>query len=216
MPFTPDEAAGLGLAVLDPQLPLLFLDFDGVIATEQSYQNAHSHPVRRLPSGFSPDAADDAWLRGCSRLDGDLCRRVQGLCTVSRAQIVVISAWRQSFSAGDLQVMLARKGLHAPLVGVTPTSYGYPSKRGSQIQAWIDMQQFDKVPPLVVLEDMEDVSPYTNRQVQTCFDGPDAGFQDAHYRAALNLYHLQGAVSLEEVLAATRVPATRLPATQKG
>lgn len=197
------EDPNFGLEALDLTRPLLFLDFDGVICTEASYDRARGEtrtPTPPAPQGFSPDAGDvDAWRHGLHLLDEDLVKRVQLLCDLTQAQVVVSSAWRRNHSPGDLQVMLASRGLHAPLVGVTPYLYRQP--RGQEIRLWLDMMGYnpDLPPPMVILEDMEDVTPYLAHQVQPDFDGPRAGFRPRHLKQAVTLYLNQGAITYEEV-----------------
>jgi hypothetical protein len=173
---------------------VVFLDFDGVIATAHTYnvwRKAAQHPGTSFPRGrhkkaFKKDAIAnvpaDAML-----LDADCCARVQKLCDLTGAVIVISSSWRHDFTLDQLIAMLASKGITAPVVGATTTEGHH---RGQQILDTVTKMGLAPT-DIVILEDYENVAPFNGRRIQPTFDGSHAGFQDRHLTKALALFGVQ-------------------------
>lgn len=146
----------------------VFLDIDGVLATEATWD-------RWFADGGRPDR------RGLL-FDEDCVKHVQALCERLDAKVVVSSSWRELYSWEALVGLLRGAGLRAPIVGVTPL---HPDRhRGAEIAAWMASHGLEDG-DVLVLEDWEDVSPLQHRQVQPEFLGERAGFRREHLLAAL-------------------------------
>lgn len=158
---------------------IVFLDFDGVIATNTSYKNA-----KPSVHGTGPETQD--------LLVPDLVANVNELCEKGGAQVVISSTWRTLFSFESLCYYLKTAGLKVKVIDVTPDLLGEVEKstRGLEIKAWAVKHGLARE-DLIVLEDEEDVRPYKGRQIQTCFHGPHQGFTKRHLRRALKLWDLE-------------------------
>lgn len=148
----------------------VFLDIDGVLSTEDTY---------------------DAWYAAGrpegerhTLLDPDCVALVNELCATLEADVVVSSSWRAWLPWDDVVGALRRGGFTAPIVGRTPELAG--QTRGAEIAAWIEAEGVDPS-RVLILEDAEDVRPFAHRQVQTSFVGQDAGFRAEHLASALAL-----------------------------
>lgn len=159
-------------------MKIVFLDFDGVIATKTSYANA-----KLKPQGLGIDPLD--------LLVPELVDNVNELCTRAGADVVISSSWRNLYHLDQLRDWLKRAGLQANVIGATPNLFwtDLPSTRGLEIKVWATNNKLGRK-DLVILEDEEDVRPYRGRQVQTCFQGVHQGFTKRHLKRALRLWGL--------------------------
>lgn len=181
----------MGVGVL---VKVVFLDIDGVLATAHTYNVwrkaawAAAHPGQPFPQGrakraFKKDAIANV-PADATLLDADCCARVQKLCDLSGAVIVISSSWRQDFPLDQLRTMLASKGITAPIVGATTTDGIH---RGQQILDTVTTMGLTPT-DIVILEDYENVAPFNGRRIQPAFDGSRAGFQDKHLARALAMF----------------------------
>ncbi len=97
---------------------VVFLDIDGVLNSATWFRE-HGESV-----------LDDA-----GHLDPAACVRVQRLCEVTGAEIVISSTWRLLYPLAGLRTVLASRGLTAQILGVTPD---LSADRGEEIQRWLD------------------------------------------------------------------------------
>lgn len=152
----------------------VFLDFDGVIATQRSY-NA-------LPSTALRDQFPERLIVP------QLVANVDELCCRAEANVVISSAWRELYPLSDLRRWLAEAGLTARIIGQTPV---LGVRRGLEIQQYLEgLPALYDADDIVILEDDEDVSPFRRRQVQTSFRGQHQGFTQRHLSRALRLWGL--------------------------
>ena len=176
---------------------VVFLDIDGVLATAHTYNVWRAtiwdakHPGQPKPRGrakkaFKKDAINDV-PADVNLLDADCCARVQRLCDLTGAVIVISSSWRQDFNLDALQAMLASKGITAPIVGMTTTA---GTHRGQQILDSVTKMGLTAT-DIVILEDDENVAPFNGRRIQPTFDSSRGGFQDRHLARALALFGVQ-------------------------
>lgn len=93
---------------------IIFIDVDGVLATQRSY-------ALKLP-GREP-----AFDRDCVAALNLLTQRVRG-------QLVVSSQWRIGRSVAELQAIFTRNEVRAPVIGKTAE---HPRGRGYEIQRWL-------------------------------------------------------------------------------
>lgn len=178
---------------------VVFLDIDGVIATSQTYNRWFKHIWERMYPGISwPHSGRErqnfkksviATTVGDALLfDPDCCRRVDELCALSGAVIYISSSWRHDHRFENLVSMLRLGGIKtAPILGITPL---LGTHRGHQIGVIVHELGL-RAEDIVILEDVEDVSPYKNRQVKTTFEGSHPGFQDKHLKLALHLFGIE-------------------------
>lgn len=178
-------------------MKVVFLDIDGVLATAHTYNVwrkaiwATKHPDQAYPQGraaksFKKDAIDNV-PADATLLDADCCARVQKLCDLSGAVIVISSSWRLFWTQETLTAMLASKGLTAPIVGMTTPDGDH---RGQQILDTVTKMGLAPT-DIVILEDEENVAPFNGRRIQPTFDGSRAGFQNRHLARALALFGVQ-------------------------
>lgn len=148
----------------------VFLDIDGVIATEATYDKWRQEQ-------WDPSRED-------LLLDNACCARVQKLCAEAKAEIVISSDWKDIYKFSDLVARLQRAGITAPVIGCIGRGH-----RGKAIATWMAEHGVTDE-NVVILEDKRDVAPNKHRQVKTLFAGKRAGFQQVHLRKALSLWGL--------------------------
>jgi len=126
---------------------VVFLDFDGVLNSRGFFDGM----------GLDERSVDD--LR--RRLDPLLVARVQRLCAMSGACVVVSSSWRLRCKLPRLKRALAERGLEARVVGTTPCVPG--AARGAEVARWLERHPVDGIVVLDDEEDMEGLSPWLVR-----------------------------------------------------
>lgn len=184
----------------------VFLDIDGVLATDASYAR-----WRKLCSsaGLKTESVTDHPLPVLSVLfDPDCLFYVRVLLAATRADVFISSSWRLHFEESKLRALLLAHGI--AVRGITPVKW-VPSKytgkleqhRGAEIADVIASQGLDPKACLI-LEDLEDVAPYNGRRVQTSERG---GFQLPHLKRALFLlgWEKERAASFAEGVIASRI-----------
>lgn len=144
--------------------PIVFLDFDGVVMTAESYASA-AEDVAKLQRGPN----EDTWLAKVAyhRLDPALVANVQKLCELRGADVVLSTAWRPHdvSERPKLVSALRRRGLKAKVVGQTPRLYPKPRRfgdhelpRGAEIRAWLDRWRKGwRSDDIIILDDDPDV-----------------------------------------------------------
>lgn len=184
---------------------VLFLDFDGVVATSGSYKRRYRHiwnelgRTGRLPTGKrlqqfveSVSTVDGAWELV---FNPEMCERVQRLLVLADADYVLSTSWRNMFPQEELEGFLAFNGLSQKAVGITP-SVGLDvfdrHKRGNQILRFCQEHGIDDARRIIILEDEEDCAPFESRVIRTSFNGPHAGFTEKHFLRAKRLWGLPG------------------------
>lgn len=151
---------------------LLFLDFDGVVMTAESYERARG--------GTSSDTETLA----SSRLDPALVARVSTLCLGAEADIVLSTSWRGTGEddRAALERALWSRGLDHRIAVVGQTPHGeaqntpglwVPCARGAEIESWLNEHRpgwtRDRI---VILDDDSDMEPLMDRHVRA------GGFRD--------------------------------------
>lgn len=148
--------------------PVIFLDFDGVLNTEQYHA--------RLAVEGKPNK--DAW--------GPLFdpRAVDNLCRIidaTDAAIVISSSWRYLHRLGSLRMMREVRELPGEVIGTIPCGATYIS-RGEDIECWLD--KYGR-PDYVIIDDLDDFSPAQHdRYVET---NPILGITEADARKAIEI-----------------------------
>jgi hypothetical protein len=117
-------------------MKLLFLDFDGVLNTNE---------WREL--------CWDALREPHEYLLSVLVERVNEIVADSKAQVVASTAWRTEYSRVALETFLRQAGATFPLLSTTPFIGG---PRGEEISAWLDAAS-EPVEAFVILDDLPPV-----------------------------------------------------------
>jgi len=148
----------------------VFLDIDGVLATEDTWDE-----------WFALGSPTD---RKHELLDPECVKYVQRLCDRLKAKVVISSSWRCSHSLGELVGILERAGLMLDVVGYTESRFDFD--RGREIADYMEVHDL-RPQDVLILEDAEVVDPFEARTVRPCFRGDDAGFRGPQYTEALRL-----------------------------
>lgn len=138
--------------------PIVFLDIDGVLNSEDFYRR--HDPIPSPP------------------LDPVAIARLDRLCAASGAAVVLSTAWR-----GEPRLLgwLRERGFHGVIIGQTPRLGRV--ERGDEIAAWLNRHGPPDA-PFVILDDWDDMGRLRPRLVQT---DQLFGLQDRHVATALEL-----------------------------
>jgi hypothetical protein len=138
---------------------IVFLDFDGVLNSEQSTQ--------QLGTRY--------------RFERSSVEALNGVLRQSEAHIVITSSWRESWSLRENAEFLERDGvLPARVVGKTPV---LGQERGLEIEAWLRSAPY-AVASFVILDDREDMAMHRERLVRV---NPQVGLSLAQAERAIEL-----------------------------
>lgn len=146
--------------------PVIFLDFDGVLNTEQ-YQ-------ARLVFGGRPNK--DAWG---PLFDHRAVENLRKILDATDAAIVVSSSWRYAHRLGSLRMMWEVRELPGEIVDTIPCGAQYIS-RGEDIECWLE--KHDR-PDYVIIDDLDDFLPAQHdRYIET---NPIVGITEADAQKAI-------------------------------
>ena len=138
---------------------IVFLDFDGVLNSEQSTQ--------QLGTRY--------------RFARSSVETLNGVLRQSEARIVITSSWRENWSLRENAEFLERDGvLPSRVVGKTPT---LGQERGLEIEAWLRAVPYT-VASFVILDDRDDMAMHRERLVQV---SPQVGVSLAQAQRAIEL-----------------------------
>jgi hypothetical protein len=164
-------------------MKIVFLDVDGVL------NSAHWWKVR---TGV-PEEANKADYAHYS-IDPSAVLRLNRLLDESGAVCVLSSTWRTMYPLPDMQSHLVRRGFTGRLLGATPNHASHKmvkdergrwTRRGNEIQAWLNMLGPKNQPgSFVILDDDDDMAHLANRLVKTKFDH---GLTDENVNEALEV-----------------------------
>lgn len=144
---------------------VIFLDFDGVLNSRESWDTCTQMHRDHKSARLNPPAVD----------------RLARLVKESRAAIVVSSSWRAFWSLDQLKTWLSKFGIPKnTIIGKTPRC---DVMRGREIRQWLD--DHPEVTSFVVLDDDSDMETVHHRHVKTSWE---TGLQDDHVEEALNLF----------------------------
>lgn len=122
--------------------PVIFLDFDGVLNTEQ-YQ-------AQLAIDGKP--AKDAWG---PLFDPRAVENLRKIIEATHAGIVISSSWRYLHRLGSLRMMWEMRDLPGEVLDTLPCGATYIS-RGEDIECWLDR---NSRPDYVIIDDLDDFFP---------------------------------------------------------
>jgi len=141
---------------------VLFLDVDGVLNR----------------AGFQPD--ETVGLR--SWIEPELARRLCGVLSATRADLVLSSDWRLDSELDELRDELRAAGIDAALIGATPELEGQP--RWREIEAWMVEHRVERE-AIVIVDDTHDMGKLAARFVRT---SPLDGLDEHAARAVVALF----------------------------
>lgn len=158
-------------------MKLLFLDFDGVLNSVETFRERTAARERGEPI---PEFSD---------IDRGLVARLNQLLEQTGAKVVISSSWRCFARVQDplnptrwLQRLLDSRGFKGEVIGSTP-ELPYPKTRGDEIQSWLT-RDGGAVRSFVILDDEDDMAHLKDRLVQTSFE---TGLQDHHVSMAVTV-----------------------------
>lgn len=148
--------------------PVIFLDFDGVLNTEQ-YQ-------AQLVVDSKP--TKDAWG---PLFDPRAVANLRKILEATDAGIVISSSWRWIHRLGSLRMMWEVRELPGEILDTIPNGAQYIS-RGEDIECWLDR---NGRPGYVIIDDLDDFfSSQHDRYVET---NPIVGITDADAIKAIEI-----------------------------
>ena len=143
-------------------MKIIFLDIDGVMNNEIFYTTKHQYIREKEAPIDAPKGYPDIDLRCIDLLNH--------IVDKTKANIVISSSWRTSYSIDQLQELFDYCGFEGKIIGKTPylqfksnlENYNYSVPRGCEIKAWIETNKEilgDKVTSLryVILDDDSDM-----------------------------------------------------------
>lgn len=160
----------------------IFLDFDGVINSEQFFKS----PLFYKESD-GQSFAQVALITSETHFDPAAIQLVNELVEKSGAQVVCSSSWRLRHTLDELNKMLSDRAATFKMVGMTPRGEPRPGTqkilRGDEIQEYIS---YMTVPPdsFVIIDDKSDMGDLRDRLVQTTWE---KGFRKNHLDWALRI-----------------------------
>lgn len=177
-----------------PREPLVFLDFDGVIAPG-AWSSSAAAPC---PTGACPGSPKATWYahapRECTWFDPAAVARLDRLVREIGGAVVISSNWRISHKVEMLRQILRCRGYTGRVVGVTPDGeyngllfVGCYRNRGAEIAAWREAN--GHTGPFVILDDTDDMGDLVEHLVLTEYN---EGLTDAHVDEAFALFGRQG------------------------
>lgn len=146
---------------MDPKLleRIIFLDFDGVLATPHSYMSAPSQSLDGYHNGL---------LLNRSRV-----QRLETIYRKTRASIVLSTTWRLLFPIAKNTTWLRKLGLTAPILGQTPDM---PERtRGIEILSWLAKNAPDCQHWLAIDDDWKNMHPITDDHLIRTYWSPPKG-----------------------------------------
>lgn len=148
--------------------PVIFLDFDGVLNTEQ-YQ-------AQLAIDGKP--TKDAWG---PLFDPRAVANLRKILEATDAAIVISSSWRWMFRLGSLRMMWEVRELPGEIIDTIPCGAQYIS-RGEDIECWFNR---NGRPDYVIIDDLDDFFPSQHdRYIET---NPIVGITEADAKKAIEI-----------------------------
>ena len=149
--------------------PVIFLDFDGVLNTEQ-YQAQLA--VERKPT-------KNTWG---PLFDPQSVENLQRIIDATDAAIVVSSSWRYAHSLASLRMMWKVRALPGEILDTLACGATYIS-RGEEIECWLERNER---PDYVIIDDLDDFSPaQRDYYVET---NPIVGLTEADVQKAIEIF----------------------------
>ena len=148
--------------------PIVFLDFDGVLNTEQyqAWLAVDGKPTKDIWGPlFAPPAVEN----------------LRQILNDTDARIVISSSWRYAHSLDSLRTMWTARELPGEILDTLACGATYIS-RGEEIECWLERN--DR-PDYVIIDDLDDFSPaQRNHYVET---NPIVGITEADAQKAIEI-----------------------------
>jgi hypothetical protein len=138
----------LRVQVSQMQRPIVFLDIDGVLNSEQWYSQAASR--KGEPSTQTP--TQRSLLE--RSIDPACVQRLNRLLQRTGAVVVVSSSWRKKHRVSEIISIMKARGFCGEVIGVTPSDDGMQS-RGEEITSWLKKNVPRGVAYVAVDDDVE-------------------------------------------------------------
>lgn len=149
-------------------LKLIFLDFDGVLNSNQ-YFNSYYY-FNLLKENNIQDAIEDVFAKAPHfHIDPQAIELINQLVEQSGAKVIVSSSWRKVFALDKINTMLGLRGANFQCVDITSFKFGY-RYRGYDIKEYLsDLKQDKNIIPksFVIIDDIDEFSNYQPQFVQT-------------------------------------------------
>lgn len=138
---------------------IIFLDFDGVVATQRSYHK------------FEPEFSYG--------LDRQCVQSLNTLIKATHGSVVISSSWRLIHSLKSLRALLQRYGLEGDVIDITPRHSD--NIRGLEIQQWISEHNYTGNYVVIDDEIYDITGVIPNEKILHIPNGwHDGGLQDCH------------------------------------
>lgn len=162
---------------------IIFLDIDGVLNNEHSFNRWQSLKDK----GFLADGLN---VSDC--IDPACVNNLNTILYNTDAKIVLSSSWRLFNTVDWVQNHLKSFGFLGTIIDATPdltvksekSNIVVSQPRGKEISQWIQDNEFDG--DFVIIDDLEDVRPFTKRLVKTDIS---TGLTETHVDEVLNLFN---------------------------
>ena len=165
---------------VEPNNPIIFLDFDGVICTPNTYKSKHK--------------TEDWWQIDIINADeGSLfCKtRIQRIEKVGRstgAQIVLSTAWRNTYPLPSILGWLRAKTLTLPVVG--KTDYLDDDHRGDEILLWLQTNNIQHTNWIAIDDTWDIMKPIPDEHLIKTYwkppHGKPCGFGRVHIQESID------------------------------
>jgi hypothetical protein len=144
-------------------MKVLFLDFDGVINNEQTFEELKQAEFTPTDSELQlirklivqdPRHNESFWLNTIRSLDSKLIAHITSIIKATGAKVVISSAWRNTFSLQILELLLKHHGFTGEVIDSTPSKMSLHSRAG-EIFMWLRNAKENKlnVENFVIIDD---------------------------------------------------------------
>lgn len=151
---------------------VLFLDFDGVLNSLRYMQASYEERTRAAEAATG---YEQHWTHYVLQIDPEAVKLVDEVVEHADAHVVVSSTWRKYHELWQLVKMLHNRGSKldaSRFIGRTCDNFelsnGDWSRRGHEIQAWLD--QHPEVTSFAIVDDDSDMEHLCDRLVQTSWE----------------------------------------------
>lgn len=172
-------------------MKVIFLDFDGVLNSENFAREQHQKGRRKLT--MQHILGRDLSM-AVEQIDPEAIKVMNWLVAAADAHVVISSTWRRLWSMQELKEVLKFHGADWTdrIIDKTPMKMGYVP-RGTEIKWWLENQEEagriggEPVTSFVILDDDSDMDPFMDRLVNT---DPLVGITMDDAKAALGILRM--------------------------
>lgn len=144
-------------------MKILFLDFDGVLNSDDYFEASGFTPedIQKAADKLDPEPSQILELRKLA-IDSEAVQRVNRIIEATGAQVVLSTNWARQVPVPELRELLEARGFEGVILGRTPRKLS--SMRVHEIQLWL--RDHPEVTHFCILEDafpMHHLTPHTVR-----------------------------------------------------